>query len=181
MRSILLSLLVCGCSFVDATTAYKLSKLDPLTADPAGFAVAIMVPEEIDIPPKETEFVFEWSEGDIHLGGPFTLDRRVNPPMQNFTVPDGMVVYHYDLPATAVDEIAQMQRDILISKSIGKDGDGSLTITTGACLIDDVVIDNPQITVLLRIEQDGEFLPIMHDADLETLLSTSGYSELESC
>lgn len=181
MKALLLSFLLGGCVLIDAGTAYQLSKLDPLTANPEGFAIIVFVPEQIDIPAKDARLVFEWTNGDIHLGGPFEMAAQAAPTTGGIPVPENMVAYYYDLPPQAEAEIVQIQKQVTLHRSLGEEGKGSLGISLSACQKNDDPAEALIVSVFLRIEPDADFLPIMREHNLENLLANSGHTKMGPC
>ena len=60
----LVALLLAGCTAVDPVTALRLSSVDPLTADPAGYAVALDLPAGLDIRPDSAFLTLRATRAD---------------------------------------------------------------------------------------------------------------------
>ena len=166
---ILAALILCACSSVVPSTALRLSGLSPTTADPADFAVDLMLPEGIDIQPGTARLIFAVARTDTGQAqsGSFVLEREGTV----FRIAVDDVDRLRDLQATARQWDAE--NDAATS--------GSLSISLSPCRIGDGPERDARVSVGLRLAQEGAFLPLIRNGPLSAVASEDEIREMPLC
>lgn len=170
MRLPILSvLLLSACTSIVPTTVIRLNSLSPTTADPAGFAVDLSLPEGIDITPRSAVLSFSISRSDTGetQSGDFVLQR------------EGSVF------RVAPQDLAALRA--LQATSRAGDADGA-DATTGAiginllpCIVDEGPVDNARVSVGLRLYEDGAFLPLVRNGRLSAVATDAQIRDMDVC
>lgn len=160
MRHLLLSslLVLTGCGSVVLSTVAQLNDLDPLTADPAGFAVAVDLPDGLENKPGDTSLTVQATRSStgVELGRAYALEKSV--------LTDGRIVF--TLPPHEADALRAMQQE---AATWPRDGSNTLAMNAsfGACRTENVpVTGDPRFSVWLRLAQDAPLMPLVRNAPL---------------
>ena len=142
MRSSLASLLIIaifisGCSGMPLSTMVKLSRLDPMEADPAQVRIAIRADQRITVPDGGAivELKFEANDGELHIDDTYIVE-IVRKPVLTTELIDGK------RPGEAVTVLRLSDRDaekMTRAQTLLKpyaDGSGSGALTFGIGLRD---------------------------------------------
>jgi len=170
MKDILLaaSIAVGACSTVVPSTVLQLQGVDPLTADPADIALQVVLPEGVALPEAAgtLDLRAELRSGSV-LAGQFPI-KRVGSVLQ---VADG-----------AHDNLRALQAEIGTWKAADPDGTaGRLSVDLEPCLASDAVPNDATLSVAIRLEADGPFLPLLKDAPIADALNEQADYDLRRC
>ncbi|MEL6691244.1 MAG: hypothetical protein AAFP28_13100 [Pseudomonadota bacterium] len=160
---LILALALClnACTSVVIPTALKLDRLDPLTADPTGFAVQARFDPELRVTPGSEELSFTITRGATGevFGGP--------QPLRILRGEDGVVTYA--LTREAAETLRGLQAK---AATWPKDGQNSLAMnfTFDACLT--AADAAPEFSVAIRLAEEAAFLPLLRPTPIETVIET---------
>ncbi|MDX8352836.1 hypothetical protein [Cognatiyoonia sp. IB215182] len=165
----ILLILLAGCTSIVPTTAMRLNNLSPTTADPADMAVALTLPEGIDVQPGSAMLTFAVIRSDLDqtAKGTFRLVREGDvyaiAPSDHATL--------RALQATAWQWEAENASAT----------QGSLAITLAPCLRGAGPSDDARVNVAIRLAQDGAFLPLVRNAPLSAVTSAEQLGDVPQC
>ncbi len=179
MRLLFTLLLLGACGSVNLATIAQLSRLDPLTAEPAGFVAAIVLPLELDLPEGGAMLGFAWRSSNEVIGGDFPLRRHVSFEGSGIATSAEQHVVFFTLSAEHAAQIRLVQRAISARKAQGVEGEGSLSIFASPCARDGLAA--PVISTFLRLEEGGRFLPLLRNFDMREEISDGQRAELAAC
>ena len=156
-----------GCGAVAPVTAARLANLSPLTADPAGMAVAVDLPEGLGLRPGSAVLGFTLRNGDevvaieLRLAGSATA---------------GFSVADRDL-----GRLRQVQATGREWQAADPDGtSGSLSLTFGPCLTGPLAPD-ARVAARLRLGADGAFLPLLRPQPVAEFADEIGLDTIPPC
>lgn len=164
-----LILILSACASIVPSTALRLGGLSPTTADPAGFAVDLTLPAGIDIQPGTAQLIFAVSRSDTGetRSGTFVLGREDTV----FRVAPG------DLSA-----LRALQATALRWKTEAGDATaGSLSVNLAPCRIGDGPSPDARVSVGLRLQEGGQFLPLVRNGPLSAVASAAQISDMGIC
>ncbi|WP_368184814.1 hypothetical protein [Aestuariibius sp. HNIBRBA575] len=154
------------------STLDQLDQVDPLTADPAGFEVALDMPDGVDVIPNSAMVQFAAQRVDTgdKIGGDFVLQRRN----------EGAAIFyiaHEDLP-----EMRNIQRVAQIWEANHADqSEGSLSVDMKLCQRQDLLDMDDTVSASIRLIPDGAFLPLVRNARLSDFLAEADVEMLPRC
>ena len=159
MKDIILaiSILLGACSTVVPSTLLQMQALDPLSADPADIALQVTLPDGVALLPEAgtLDLRAELPDGST-IGGSFPI----------VAVGDVLRI----APATYAD-LRAPQTKINGWKAIDPDSTtGSLSVAIAPCLTGGEIPADTRLSVAIRLEQDGPFLPLIQDAPVARAL-----------
>ncbi|MCK0096121.1 hypothetical protein MWU60_11115 [Yoonia sp. F2084L] len=170
MRFSILSVLVLSaCTSIVPLTAMRLSTLSPITADPADFAVDLTLPAGIDVSPEGAKLLFTVTRADRDetQEGAFALRREGSV----FTVdPDDHAALRV-LQATAREWRAEN----------GSETSGSIMINVSPCRLDAGPSADARVSVAIRMEQGGVFMPLVRNGPLSAVTSQDQLRDMPGC
>lgn len=166
-----LALVLKGCGAVVPATLSKLDRLSPVTADPAGFEVALDLPPGLDLRPGTEVLTLSATHdrtGD-RAAGQFVLQRR--DLVAGGPSAEGRLVF-YRVDPSDVSRMRALQARIREMKADDADDvDGSLSVAFEGCRLDDRPLDGARGSVWLRLEEGAAFLPLIRRGRLSVLLN----------
>ncbi|MEM9343046.1 MAG: hypothetical protein AAGA87_08380 [Pseudomonadota bacterium] len=166
MRPLFLALLLSGCSSIVPGTVARLATYDPLTADPAGFAVVVDLPEGLGLT-TENWLSLTAARGDETVGDRFRLVR------------DGEV---WRIDPARLDALRALQAQAREWESEDPDGtSGSLGVSVEGCRVGDGPAEDATLTVHLRTEANAPLRPLLRNASVEDILAAAGVDILPPC
>lgn len=170
MKDVLLAatILLGACSTVVPGTVLKLSEVDPLTADPADIALQVEVPDSLGLLPEA---------GTLALSAQFRDDTVKAGQFPIEQVGDVLQI----APASHA-ALRALQAEIAVWETADPDGtDGSLGVDLEPCLRAPRVPADATVSVGIRLEADGAFLPLLRDAPLAEALETATFDDMPMC
>ncbi|MEL7256059.1 MAG: hypothetical protein AAGL23_17945 [Pseudomonadota bacterium] len=174
LKSIALTLLILlsliACASVTPAGLIAASRLDPLDSDARKIAVALGVPDRLQLSDGDAQFQISYlSDGDSIVE---TVPLQVRPASaQGPAAADPrQIVYLADFSPENAARISSAQSRIKALKAAGVDGEGSISISvTGGCVAGDPLMELP-VTTWLRTDPDRDFVRLTRTQDmLQTL------------
>lgn len=167
MRIILLvGLLLCAaCSYLNPTTLTQLSRLSPLTADPAGFEVYVTLPDNTELAPGGALLDLHATRSDTGetLAETIVLAQKRTDSGLVWTVPKK------DLP-----RLRAAQEDARTWESEAPDAtSGSLSVALKPCFIGRTPELDETFSIALRLSPDGPIRPFLRNVPLSKILEKS--------
>ncbi|WP_204411647.1 hypothetical protein [Actibacterium sp. 188UL27-1] len=173
-----LALILKGCGAVVPSTVAKLDQFSPLTVDPAGLEVALDIPDGLDLSAGSEVLrlsAVQKLTGE-HASAQFVLQRRDQiagaPPA------DGRMAFYRIAPADRARMRALQARIRQMEMQDEADLDGSLGIAIEGCIRGAGPTDGARGSIWLRVEPDGQFLPLIRRGRVSTLFEDE---PLERC
>jgi hypothetical protein len=167
-----------ACSAVVPSTAARLATLDPLTADPAGIELLVILPPGLVVKPGTAKLEFGATRGAETRKSSFTLADR--PVAEGFDVPGGASARRYSLTAEDAQKMRALQSDIAGWKRDGT-AKGTLGLAVGGCAVDDGPAQDATGSVLIRLQTGAPFLPLIADGKLADLLGREALAAIQPC
>lgn len=158
-----------ACTSLVPSTVMRLNGLSPTTADPAGFAVDLALPDGIDVQPGTARLMFSVARSDTGetQSGVYVLERD----------DDVFLIAEDDLPAL---RSLQATARLWDAENDGATN-GSLGLTLAPCLIGDGPAPNARVSVGLRLEEGGTFLPLVRNGPLSAVADSGQISQMGAC
>jgi len=167
--SILAILALSACTSLVPSTIMRLNGLSPTTADPEGFAVDLTLPDGIDVMHGTARLMFTVTRSDTgaEQSGDFVLARAGSV----FRIAPDDYAPLRDLQTTARAWTAE------------NDGatNGSLGLSLTPCLIGNGPAPDARVSVGLRLEEGGAFLPLVRNGPLSAVASDEELREMGAC
>ena len=169
------ALTLTGCSSIVPSTLARLNLLDPMTADPAGFAVALEMDEGLGIQEGSVVFTVEVTHspsGEIRGEDLVLVEDRSET---------GRLVY--SISPEGVQALTTMQTELLPWKETS-DGNSVLTLTVVAdgCLVDkDSIPEDPRVSVFLQLAAEAPMRPLVQNGALTAMFDVDDLAELPQC
>ncbi len=175
MRALILgALILMGCAWTNTETARQLNQFDPMTADPADFAMVIDLPPglRMDLDASTLTFRARRSDTGEEAGGQFAL--------VEVSGPGGATVY-----ALAPSEVAAFraaQVTIGAWEEAAPDAStGELSLGLAACADGEGPAKDATVSAGLRLEAEGPVLPLIENMPIREILRASAGTTTESC
>ena len=182
MRPILLSclaaMLLLGCASLAPSTVGRLASLDPLTTDPSGIELLVILPKGLAATPGSAKLEFGAQRASEVRKGTFQLEDR--PVGRDILVPSGATARRYGVSAADAARLRALQAEIAIWKQEGK-AEGMLGLGIGGCAVDGGPAKDATGSVLIRFAADEPFLPLVDDAMLVDLLGRETLAAIQPC
>lgn len=175
MRALPLALLLlAGCGSVVPTTLARLSALSPLEADPADIAVSLQLPAGLGVKPGSAKISVQAERSDTNesFSEGFVLARS--------TGSDGSTVYQVAASDHARFKALQDKAQSWEAEN-SKATSGSLSVGLEGCTIGPGPSDDATLSVSIRTEADGTFLPLIRDAALDKVLDKTEAAQMGPC
>jgi hypothetical protein len=178
VKYVLAALFLSSCASIVPSTATRLATLDPLTVDPANIEVVVILPPGLAVKPGSAKLEFGATRGAESLSGSFALtDTPANPGV---TAPAGSVARIYALTEADAARMRQLQTQIAQWKTEGE-AEGRLGIGIGGCAIGNGPARDAKGSVLIRLAEDGPFLPLIREGRLADLLGADVLAAIQPC
>lgn len=178
MRSVTLStaiavgLILQGCGSVVLPTAVKLMTLSPLEADPAGFEVALGLPENLGIAPGSARLTF--------VSRNLATDEVQSGEFRLIDSGDALRLFRVD-PA----DVPEMRRLQALAKA-GEDADpdkheGSIGIHLAPCAMGEGPESDATVDVSIRLAEGGPMLPLIRRGPINAVTEGIDMADLPQC
>lgn len=177
-RLLLSCLCLAACGSVVPTTAARLATIDPLAADPGAIALAVILPPGLAVTPGTAVLEFGATRGAESRVGRFTLQDA--PVPADLAVPGGASAHAYALTDRDADEMRALQSEIAQWKREG-DAKGHLSLGIGGCALGTGPAPDAVGSVLIRMAEDGPFLPLIRNGRLADLLGPEALAAFQPC
>ena len=169
------ALALTACIGVTPQGAASLARFDPLTADPAGMRFAVDAPAAIRIRPGDITLTI------AHKGGngiaPFST--TFHPEIieaQPEGLPSVATGQHLTVAAFSPADQALLRAEQARVRTFKAAAPGGGTVSVGAtgCLQGEPPARPARVTIYMRTETSGDFVPVTKIADLDALLRANG-------
>jgi hypothetical protein len=152
-----------GCASVVAPTLAALGAVSPLTADPAGFEIAVDMPHGADIATNGATFALSMARSDTGetFDQEYVLQRRQST--------DGRVLFRVN-PADLDDIRAFQAKAITWEAEDPVASSGSFGVGVTACSTGDGPAPDARFSLAIRTEVDGSFMPLIRNALVSDVL-----------
>jgi hypothetical protein len=185
MRSTLVApafLALAACSAIVPSTAARLAAFDPLTADPAGIELLVVLPPGLSVTPGTAKLEFGAVRGTESRKGSFVLADR--PVTDGLDLPDlatdGATARRYALTPADAKAMRALQAEIAKWKQDGN-AQGSLGLGVGGCATGTGPAPDATGSVLIRLEDQAAFLPLIDQGKLADLLGAAALAAIKPC
>ncbi|MEP5154500.1 hypothetical protein [Planktotalea sp.] len=173
MRLPLLSvLLLSACTSLVPSSAILLNQVSPYEADPAGFAVSLILPEGLEITEGSAQLTFSArnTETDEILETPLILERLKI---------EGAIFHIAPKDLAALRETQSTAREW---KAVDEDAvKGSLAVTIEPCKLGDGPATDAVASVAIRMSEDGAFLPLINNGPISAIIRQDALPEMKPC
>lgn len=171
MKSLLLSsmLALAGCSDIPIATVLRLAALDPLSADPAGMAVALDLPDGVGIAPGSAELTLRAQAADgAEISGRYGLEATEGGVWH---VRDGdRARLRADQARAAAWETADPAGTV-----------GQFSVMLSPCQTGGGDIGRGRLSAALQLEPGGPFLPLLRNVPVAELTEGVLLPDLPRC
>ena len=185
----LIALFLAGCTSMPLTSMYKLSRIDPMEADPAQIKVALRADEAIGFGKGDAqiEFKFDAEDDSLNIDEIYLIEVVRNPVVQGDLYADkkpGDSITVLGLTASDAERMKQLQLEMAPFRNGDVEGSGSLRVNlSGMCLHSKMPPGEVQLDLFLQTsEQEGFFL-MAKNLDMREVLAEEGtdMDELPGC
>ena len=161
--AITVGLMIQGCGSVVLPTVATLNAMSPLEADPAGFEIAIVMPEGADVQKDGALIQFDMARSDTGetVSEEYALQRR--------TSSDGRVLFRIhpdDLNAVRAFQMKARVWEV----AVPEESSGSFSLAVTACKTNVAVSPDATFSVSIRTVVDGPFLPLLRNVSVVEVL-----------
>lgn len=177
-RSCLAALSLSACAAIAPSTVERLARLDPLTADPAGIELVVILPEGLAVRPGTARLEIGAERADEARKGSFALEDRPLP--EGIAVPAKATARRYGLGAADARRMRALQAEISTWKREGK-AVGRFGLGIGGCALGDGPAPDARGSVLIRLAPTESFLPLISGGRLADLLGPDALAAIEPC
>ena len=171
------SLAVAACSAIVPSTAARLASFDPLTAAPAAIELVLILPPGLAVSPGSATLELSADRGAEHRSGSFRLADHAAPAID---VPEGATARGFVVAESDVPRMRALQAEIADWKATGA-AKGSLGLGIGGCAIGNGPAPDATGSVLIRLREDGPFLPLVAEGRLADLLGPEVLAAIQPC
>lgn len=164
-----------ACSSVVPSAVARLYQLTPLEADPADLAVALELPDGVQVRPGTAKIIFDARRTDIGETSKETYDLRTQTDLTS------------GLTVLAVDpddyDALRAQQGLISDWEAANDEatEGSISVGFEGCKTGPGPAEDAMVSVLIRTERDGRFFALVKDATLAEVLQVLDLSEVKPC
>jgi hypothetical protein len=171
-------LLLAACGSVVPSTAARLATLDPLAADPSEIAVAVILPPGLAVSPGSARLELGARLGAEQLVESFVL--KDSPAETGPEAPEGASSRIFTVSDIDAKRLRKVQEGIAALKRKG-DASGHLSIGLAGCAVGSGPSVDATGSVLIRLRDDGPFLPLIRDGSLADLLGAEVLRSIQPC
>lgn len=172
----LLGLAACGA--VVPGTAARLAATDPLVADPGAIELVVVLPPGLSVTTGTAVLEFGATRGAERRSGRYVLDE--SPVPAAVPIPEGATARVYRLTDKDAERMRALQTEIAGWQRAGA-ARGSLSLGIGGCAVGAGPAPNAVGSALIRMTEDGPFLPLIREKKLADLLGEPVLAAIEPC
>jgi len=185
----LIALFLAGCTSMPLTTMYKLSRMDPMDADPAQIKVAVRADEAIGIGKGDAqiEFKFDAEDNSLNIDEIYLIEVVRNPAMHGELYADkkpGESITVLGLTTSDAQRMKQLQLAMAPFRNGDVKGSGSLRVNlSGMCLHNKMPPGEVQLDLFLQTSEQEGFFVMAKNLDMREVLAEEGtdMDELPGC
>ena len=152
-----------ACASVDRAGVAQMRAFSALTADPAGLAARVDLPDGLNIPTDGATLVLAATRTDTGAtrSGSFALERRVTA--------DGRSVYV--VPPADIERFRRLQDEIGAWEAADPVAtEGTFSVAVAACRVGAGPAPDATVSVDIRTDPDGAFVPLVRRAPLDRVV-----------
>lgn len=172
------SIALSACSALVPSTAARLASLDPLTADPAGIGLVVVLPPGLAVTPGSATLELQAVRGAEARKGTFRLADRALPSAEG--LPEGSMARGFAIAEADIPRMRALQAEIAEWKLEGA-AKGSLGLGIGGCAVDGGPAPGAVGSVMIRLSADDPYLPLIQDGSLADLLGSKVLAAIKPC
>lgn len=172
------TLLLAACSYVSPLTSAQLAAMDPLAADPAALAVAVVLPPGLAVGPDGVTLELQAVQGAQVLAGRYPLRETAADPA--LAVPAGASGHVFVLRPADVAAMRDWQAKAAAWSGQGG-GQVSLGMALDACTQGAGPAPGAEGAALIRVQRDGALMPLIGPAPLSALLGPDLMAAIAPC
>lgn len=155
MRTLLLALLCTGCTSFVPSTLLHVARVNPLTADPASYAVYLALPPGAGIVPGSATLTFSGTKSDDNTVSTETYVLQTN----------GM---RYAINPADYTRM-RTQQAMLLAWENGPGVDGDMAIDLTPCRVGDGPAPDATVSIDIQLAADGPRMPLIRKAPVAKL------------
>jgi hypothetical protein len=172
------SLALSACSALVPSTAARLASLDPLTADPAGIGLIVILPPGLAVIPGSAKLELQAARGDETRKGTFRLADRALPAAEGLA--PGATARGFTIAEADIPRMRALQAEIAEWKREGA-AKGSLGLGIGGCAVGGGPAPDAVGSVLIRLTDKDPYLPLITEGSLADLLGPKTLAAIKPC
>lgn len=185
----LIALFLAGCTSMPLTSMYKLSRMDPMEADPAQIKVAVRADEAIGIGKGDAqiEFKFDAEDGSLSIDEIYLIEMDRDPIVYGALYTDkkpGESITVLSLTPGDAERMKQLQLEMAQFRKGDVKGSGSLRVNlNGMCLNSKMLPGEVQLDLFLQTSEQEGFFVMAKNLDMREALAEDGtdMDELPDC
>jgi len=185
----LIALFLAGCTSMPLTSMYKLSRMDPMEADPAQIKVAIRADEAIGFGKGDAqiEFKFDAEDDSLNIDEIYLIEVVRDPVVQGDLYADkkpGDSITVLGLTNSDAQRMKQLQLEMAPFRNGDVEGSGSLRVNlSGMCLHSKMPPGEVQLDLFLQTSEHEGFFVMAKNLDMREVLAEEGtdMDELPGC
>ncbi len=177
------ALAVAGCASMNPMTVLRLSQLDPLTADPNAIAVGLVLPKGLAVPPGGAKMVVTVQRDDTGAKRTVEAVLQQSEAVAGIALAEGQALRLFKLSAADAARLREMQQEVALWQAeVPKDQrHGSFSVGAEGCLTAGALDPDAEISILIRTEAGGDFLPLLSGVGLRQGLGDKAFDALGPC
>lgn len=173
-----------ACSTLNPVTMLQLSQLDMLTAEPSGLAVALVLPPGLAVPADGAKMSVDVTRADT--GGQLRVDAVLQQSLavvQGVPAQAGQAVRLFKLSPKDAQALRAMQREVTAWRAeVPRDQTkGNFSVGADGCLSGPSLAQDAEISIYIRTEAAGSFLPLLDGVGLRQGLGAEAFDALRPC
>lgn len=173
-----------ACSSMVPSTMAQLASVQPLEADPAAIAVAIVLPAGLEVEPGSARLTVEAVRRDT--GETHKLDLVLEAHEVgggNLAVPAGAAAQTYTVAAPDVSRMRALQSIVQGWKAEdpAPETGGSFGLALGGCAVGDGPTEDAVGSAYIRVAGGGDYLPVIVEGSLRDLLGPDVFDAIAPC
>ena len=176
----LIALFLAGCTSMPISSMYKLSRMDPMEADPAQIKVAVRADEAIGIGKGDAqiEFKFDADDDSLNIEEIYLIEVVRNPVLHRALYADkksGESITVLGLTASDAQRMRQLQRELAPFRDGDVEGSGSLRVNlNGLCLHSKMPPGEVELDLFLQTSEQDGFFVIAKNLDMREVMAEEG-------
>lgn len=176
----LIALFLAACTSMPISSMYKLSRMDPMEADPAQIKVAVRADEAIGIGKGDAqiEFKFDAEDDSLNIEEIYLIEVVRNPALRGKLYTDkkpGESITVLGLTTSDAGRMRQLQLEMAPFRDGDVEGSGSLRVNlSGMCLHSKMPPGEVELDLFLQTSEQDGFFVIAKNLDMREVLAEEG-------